>query len=403
MRILYITHYSIMEPLGQSQILPYLKGLAERGFSIDILSFEKPGLLADSDRVSTQKASLSASRIEWFPRPYHSGASLFDLLRDIFRTAAEVLRHSARNRIDLIHCRTHVPFLIAWFASLVRRIPILFDFRGFIAEEYVDAGLWNADGIKYRITKLLERSMTRYCSSMVVLTDPVRKYLADANRLAPEKVFVIPCCVDLSRFGVAASSCVRPPGGPLNVVYSGSTEGRYDLKAMLRFFARLRAKRPGSHFTILSTGDLARVGRLVEETGLPSGSTTVATVSHAQVAEVLREQDLGLFFLRGGLTLLAASPTKIGEYLAGGLVVVAETGIGGLEEILGDEGAGILARSDQPETWDATLDAALQLCDQSSRRERALRTAKKFYSLQRGIDEYAKAYGCALRTNRKVL
>jgi hypothetical protein len=40
-RILYITYDGLTDPLGQSQILPYLKALAKYGYQFTILSFEK--------------------------------------------------------------------------------------------------------------------------------------------------------------------------------------------------------------------------------------------------------------------------------------------------------------------------------------------------------------------------
>ena len=40
-RILFISFDGLLEPLGQSQILPYLRGLATRGVAITVLSFEK--------------------------------------------------------------------------------------------------------------------------------------------------------------------------------------------------------------------------------------------------------------------------------------------------------------------------------------------------------------------------
>jgi len=398
MQILYITHYSIMEPLGQSQILPYLTGLARRGHAIEILSFEKQALLADLNRFRLQNESLQDCGIGWYPRTYRGGSSAGKLLADVFRTARELNRRCARRRIDLIHCRAHVPFLMAWFPSALRRIPVLFDFRGFITEEYVDAGLWKADGIQFRLIKRLERKMAHSSSAMVVLTNPVRDYISDTYGIPAGKLFVIPCCVDLQRFLPDGTPTSRAPGRPLRVVYSGSTDGRYDLPAMLRFFSLLRERRPGSHFTILSTGDLARVQGLVEKASVPCDSVTVKTLPHHQVPSLLSEQDLGLFFLRGGLTLLAASPTKIGEYLASGLPVVAEKGIGGLEEILEDQGVGHLARSDQPETLQSILDAALQLCDRGDTRLKAIQTAGRYYSLERGIEAYAKTYEYAVRS-----
>ncbi len=400
MRVLYITHYGIMEPLGQSQILPYLEGLAARGYAIDILSFEKQALLAERDRVRTQKESLDRSGIRWSFRPYRRGASLRSLLPDLVRTAAEVSARCRQNRIDLIHCRSHIPLLTAWYASVAHDRPLLFDFRGFVAEEYVDAGLWSNRGVRFRLTKILERRMAASCAAMVVLTRPARDYLTRVYRLPAEKLFVVPCCVDLSRFGTTEDTSPRPPGRPLKVVYSGSTDGRYDLQGMLSFFSLLLEKRPGSHFSILSTGDLDKVRASVEHSSVPGQTVSVLSLPHDRVSQFLSTQDLGLFFLRGSLTLIAASPTKIGEYLSCGLAVVAEKGIGGLEEVLSSEAVGCLAGSNEPAGWEAVADQAIRLCDRPETRLKAARAAAEYYSLSQGIETYSQAYDYAVRSTR---
>ena len=38
---LYITYDGLLDPLGQSQILPYIKSLNKKGYKFIILSFEK--------------------------------------------------------------------------------------------------------------------------------------------------------------------------------------------------------------------------------------------------------------------------------------------------------------------------------------------------------------------------
>ena len=50
--VLYITFDGITDPLGRSQILPYLIGLRQRGHNIHILSQEK------QDQLKNDKASV---------------------------------------------------------------------------------------------------------------------------------------------------------------------------------------------------------------------------------------------------------------------------------------------------------------------------------------------------------
>ena len=40
-RVLYISYNGMLDPLGQSQVLPYLRALAGRGVHFTLLSFER--------------------------------------------------------------------------------------------------------------------------------------------------------------------------------------------------------------------------------------------------------------------------------------------------------------------------------------------------------------------------
>ena len=64
-RALYITYDGLTDPLGQSQVLPYLAGLAERGHHITVLSCEKPErMAAQGDQIV---ALCAAAGIAWHP------------------------------------------------------------------------------------------------------------------------------------------------------------------------------------------------------------------------------------------------------------------------------------------------------------------------------------------------
>jgi len=52
---------------------------------------------------------------------------------------------------------------------------LVFDVRGLMAEEYVDAGHWRAGSLPFRITKWFERMAFRNADSVIVLTNRIRK------------------------------------------------------------------------------------------------------------------------------------------------------------------------------------------------------------------------------------
>ena len=41
-RVLYVSYDGMTDPLGQSQVLPYILGLNKKGYQFTLVSFEKP-------------------------------------------------------------------------------------------------------------------------------------------------------------------------------------------------------------------------------------------------------------------------------------------------------------------------------------------------------------------------
>jgi len=80
-RCLYITYDGLLDPLGKSQILPYILGLSEAGYQFTILSFEK--IDRDPRQIRELAIQLQAKNISWFHIPFKHGRfqGLFRMLR----------------------------------------------------------------------------------------------------------------------------------------------------------------------------------------------------------------------------------------------------------------------------------------------------------------------------------
>ena len=68
--ILYISYDGMLEPLGQSQVLAYLKRLAD-GRRIHLISFEKAEDWANVVARERLASDITASGIVWHPLRYH--------------------------------------------------------------------------------------------------------------------------------------------------------------------------------------------------------------------------------------------------------------------------------------------------------------------------------------------
>src|SRR5262245_11667562 len=141
MRALYVCYFGLREPLVETQVLPYLRELADGGVEMSLLTFEpdvKRRWTAAS--IAETKARLQADGIAWHVLPYHKPPSLPAPLFDIAAGARWAATLARRNHFDIFHGRSHVGAAIA---TLARRAAgggrVVFDIRGLLAEEYADA------------------------------------------------------------------------------------------------------------------------------------------------------------------------------------------------------------------------------------------------------------------------
>ena len=133
-------------PLGVSQIIPYLE-LLSRDFSISLISFEKPG--ADARHAGER---LEAAGVTWRPQTYHAFPKIGSTVRDVV-TGTKVIDELAREQgCDIIHVRSYVPALMATRSVTLQRARLLFDMRGFWADERIEGGIWKR-GLLYRLAK----------------------------------------------------------------------------------------------------------------------------------------------------------------------------------------------------------------------------------------------------------
>src|ERR1051325_5677603 len=221
MRALYICYFGLREPLVQTQVLPYLRELVAGGVEMALLTFEPQRFDPTEWRERVREDG-----IEWEAQPYHKRPALPATLYDIVRGAFRAARIARRKRIDLFHGRSHVGAAIGALAKRMRGGRLIFDFRGFLAEESVSAGRWRAGGLLYRLTKMAERRCLRGADGIVFLTERMRRPLD-----VPYEV--IPCCVDVARFASAAPADLRIRDR-LAYVYTGALGGAPGRSAHLR-------------------------------------------------------------------------------------------------------------------------------------------------------------------------
>ena len=380
LRTLYLCYFGIRQPLVQTQVLPYLRQLARSGITIHLLTFE-PALAQQwsGAQLQAQREQLAAEGIRWFYLPYHKSPSLPATLYDIFAGARLAVSLARRERINVLHARAHVPMAMALLARRVDHFKLIFDIRGLLAEEYVDAGIWKEQSLPFRLVKRLERAGIQRADQIVVLTERLRAWFISQRLKRAEQIHVIPCCVDFQRF--AEAQAAPAISDRFEVVYAGSLNGLYLVEEMGRFFKALSALHPGAFLRILSVSPPEEGVSALRRAGLNDGDFEILAVPPEQVPFHLNKARVGVSFRKSTFAQIAASPTKIPEYLAAGLPVVCNAGVGDMDELVENEEVGVVLRTFDDAGYREAAARAFALANEPSVRARAQSVAHRHFDL----------------------
>lgn len=365
MRTLYICYFGLREPLVQTQVLPYLRQLVLAGIKVNLLTFEPQ--LQDkwsSDELADQRTHLMNEGIKWFSLPYHKSPSLPATVYDILNGArfARCLMRSAG--LDIIHARSHVSAAMGALAIRGTQVRLLFDIRGFLPEEYTDSGLWPPGGYLYRLTKAVETRLLGAADGFVVLTEKARQILfpESTQPASTRPVEVIPCCVDLNHFrgrDVSLRDEMRHNLGVADrrvVVYVGSLDGWYLTDEMADLLAVMHQQDRRVFSLILTQSPSTMIISRLKERGIGEENYKICKISPAEMPSYLNAADVAVSFIKPCFSKLSSSPTKIAEYLAAGLPVICNAGIGDLDELIETDRVGVLLRDFNEQSYMRALD-----------------------------------------------
>ena len=133
-KTLYLSYDGMTDPLGQSQVLPYLKEISSNR-EIHIISCEKPTNFR-RDKLRIEKI-INGTNIHWHPLQYNKFPPIISTLWDLWKIKKLALKLNKSYKFKLIHCRSHLMALLGLSLKLSINTPFLFDMRSFFPEERV--------------------------------------------------------------------------------------------------------------------------------------------------------------------------------------------------------------------------------------------------------------------------
>jgi glycosyltransferase involved in cell wall biosynthesis len=331
--VLYLSYDGLTDPLGQSQVLPYLVLLSDN-YAITLVSFEKKNRYAEYRHTIEQL--IFGKDISWIPKVYTKNPPVISTLFDLIKLKRVCVSEFKRKNFRIVHCRSYITSLVGLWLQEKYKVSFIFDMRGFFPDERVEVGLWDLGNLLYRriykFFKNKEKQFLIKADHVVVLTHEAKAILVSQGT-SEEKITVIPCCVDLSEFSgkkISEDSKMRLREnlgiGPSDLVllYLGSIGTWYMWREMLHFFNNLKRSYPGAKFLVL-TPDVGSVG--------PHKDIITLSAKREDIPAYISISNASVCFIKPSFYKKGSSATKMAEVLAMQVPVFVNPGWGDVQSL----------------------------------------------------------------------
>jgi len=396
-KTLYLTRNGLLEPLGQSQVFAYLRGLS-RDHVITLITYEKHEDWADSARMAQARKDCALHGIRWLPQLFRSHPKIIAPALSMVRMAWLVWGEVRRGRADLIHARSYIPAAVTLMVHRLTKVPFIFDMRALWPEELITAGRLKRGSILHRAIVAVERACLRDAAAVVSLTRAAAAHLKNEYpaELESQQIAVIPTCADLNRFTPAPA---KLEGTIVHSCIGTILSGWFRTDWLAEWLSVVAMDDLDAQFDIVTRDDSSRVRTALDPEERLANRLNVASCPPEEMQDVLRDHDLSVMFYAGGeVSELGRSPTRMAEILGCGLPVVANEGVGDVAEIVRRNRVGVIVDGPAPAQMKAALDELKILMQDPDLPKRCRTTAESMFSLAIGTEAYREIYSTILQT-----
>jgi glycosyltransferase involved in cell wall biosynthesis len=388
------------DPLGQSQVIPYVEGLAKAGYDMTILSCEKNDKFAEKGEYI--KDLLKTNNIKWETFFFTSSPPILAKMYDLWQLKSKAEKLHKKNNYSMTHCRSYVSAQAGLLLKKKYGVKFLFDIRGFWVDERVDGGLWNLQNPFYKFLyndyKKKEADFISNCDGLVSLTQNGKKEMLTWKSYRQQPLFVIPCSADFELFTLTSVEQKIAARKKLNIdkdnfvlSYLGSIGTWYMIEEMMQFFILLKKKYANAKFLFVTNGEYDKIKSVAAKHGISKDDLNLTSAPRKEVGDITKACDMSISFIKPCYSKISSSPTKLGELLAMGIPVISNSGVGDVKEIIEQTNSGICIDDFSLTTMAETIEripALLQQINHESIRQKA----KDIYDLSNAQEKYISLY-----------
>lgn len=253
------------------------------------------------------------------------------------------------------------------FGVLDRKTWIV-DVRDLWIDASIGLGFISEGGILEQVSRIYEGLVLKKADRVAVTTNVLGEKLYSKYGIDQSKIIHLPNGVDTTTYEP------MPIEREQTIVYTGNVGHAQDLEACILAMDILEESE--ATLKIVGDGDIKKaLEDLVRDKDLGDSVEFTGLLPRNEIPPILNKSRIGLAPLKKSETLEYAVPTKVYEYMAMELPVVA-TGVGELEHLLEDSEGGVLVDNDPQE-----LAGTFEILLNNDEKHRALGTAGRQYIL----------------------
>ena len=393
MTVLYLSYDGVMEQLGQSQVLPYLRGLSP-GRSIILVSYEKSADFDDVVRRARFAVITREAGVRWIPLRYHRRPSTIATVYDLAVGFLVCLFLFCTARFQIVHARGYVVSVLALVLKQLFGVHFIFDMRGFWVDQRIELGIWLEGSVILRIARWMEARFIQQADVVLVLSAAavlaMRRWPAVVGRRV--RFEVVTTCTDLDLFRPPPTGINSRKDKPLTLGYVGNAGRGYNFEPVLDMFLAIRRLVPEARLKIVNRNDHVLIKERLVAVGIDPSEIELISCDYPQVPSEIWGMDLGLFFYEWRKTHVSSVPTRMGEFLACGVPCVSDVSGAGIVDILEREGVGIALRALDGAAINEAAVKAISLATRDDIRIKCVEVAQRHFALDAGVATYERIY-----------
>lgn len=286
------------------------------------------------------------------------------------------------HRIDFLWCKGAPAGGIGSLVQAHVQIPFVVDSFEPHSRYMIESGTWSPFDPKFHLQRWLENRTIKYADALLPVSRGFSNVLLNRG-VAKRRLFVLPCCIDLTRFkyndddrklirhrlSLSEESIVG--------IYVGKYGGLYHEDESFILYKRLFDSHFKDFFLIIITeSDRKKVLLNLRKYGVPVERVYVSRVKHSEVPAFLSAADFAISTIKSRQSMAYCSPIKHGEYWAADLPILTTLSIGDDADIIRRERGGVILSSNDPQPERKISE--LEACIQERRTGRFSKLAQKY-------------------------